>query len=474
VNLRDYVRAARERHRLIGAGVLIGLVVGLGIFLTLPVRYSSETTLFLAVRGDGSPGHTYDAAQMVNEKVRTYLALIRGPQFTAAVAEDARVDPSVVERGLATAVPPETPIITVTATADSAAQAQAIARAVDDRFEELVDRLEGPAGVVAPEITQAPTLRPEPTSWGLGTFLAAGAGSGLLVGLALAVGVAANDRSVRSRQQLAELVIGPVLGVIPADRTTAVDPLSPRSPHGVARAEAYRVLRTSWDFVTGGLPFRPVILVLGSGRSEGRSTVVCELAAAMAATGRSVLLVDSDLRTESGVRTLTGVPRSPGLTGVVGTQASPDEAIERWALGRCDVLPSGRLPSRPADVLGSAAFGGLLDGLRKRYDAILLDSPPAATFADAGALAARADLVIVVARYGVTSMDELAAALGPLQSGPARIAGAVLMAVPSFRGALEDRPAGSSRDSTTAGWPRERARPAAAAGARADDHRPQP
>ena len=470
MNLRDYVLAARERHLLIGAGVLVGLLVGLGVFLTLPVRYSSETTLFLTVRGDGSPGHSYDATQMLNEKVRTYLAFVRGPQFTAAVAEDARVDPSVVERGLATAVPPETPIITVTATAGSPAQAQAIARAVDGGFVELITRLEGPAAVVVPEITQAPTLRPEPTSWGAGTFLAAGAATGLLVGLALAVGVAANDRSVRSRQQLAELVVGPVLGAVPADRTTAVDPLTPHAPRGVARAEAYRVLRSSWDLVTGGLPRSPVILVLGPGRGAGRSTVACELAAAMAATGRSVLLVDSDLRTETGVRTLTGVPRSPGLSGVVCARASTDEAIERWALGRCDVLPSGPLPGRPVDVLESAAFGELLDGLRTRYDAILLDSPPAAVTADAGALAARADLVLVVARHGVTSVDELAAALGPIHSGPARIAGAVLVAVPSSRGALEDRPACSPTESMIGGWPRERARPAASAG----DHRPPP
>jgi capsular exopolysaccharide synthesis family protein len=91
------------------------------------------------------------------------------------------------------------------------------------------------------------------------------------------------------------------------------------------------------------------------------------------------------------------------------------------------LLPSGPLPPNPPSLLASARMTSLMETLRKRYDLVLIDSPPVEHLADASILASISDGVIAVARVGVTKRADLPAAATNLRQVPTPLIGVVLL-----------------------------------------------
>lgn len=443
MRLRDYPTALRERWRIVAAGVLVGLLLGLAALWVTPPHYSSETTLYVATRSaEATTTQQYDATLLAYEKVRTYRAFLRSPMFIEAVAAEAGVDADAVRNGFIASVPPGTPIITVTTTGDSPDQATAIARGIGKQFLDLVVTLDPAGAPMVPQVIQPATYNPEPVSGGTLAYLTLGAGAGLLLGACLVVAAHVNDRSIRGPRALGDVAVAPVLGVIPADRSVRRLPLSLHADEDGPRAEAYRQVRTSLAFVTAD-PDPRTILIAGASPGEGRSTVVVELAIALGDVGRTVVVVDTDLRS-GGAGTVLGLETTLGLSGVLSGQVTLDEVLQPWGRGRFDVVTSGRLPPHPTDLLGSPAFDRTLSELRTRYDVVLLDAPPAGSVADAGVLAARSDAVVLVARYGRTATDQLQAAVAAISASGTPVIGAVLVGMPR-RGPLSATIASRSR-----------------------------
>jgi capsular exopolysaccharide synthesis family protein len=194
----------------------------------------------------------------------------------------------------------------------------------------------------------------------------------------------------------------------------------PRSP----AAEAYRTLRTNILFSSLDKPLR-TLLATSTAPDEGKSTTLANLAVIMAQSEQRVILVDCDLRRPS-LHTLFGLRNDVGLTSLILDEGRGDGALQATEVPGLQVVCSGPLPPRPADILGSKRMEAVIERLREGADIVLFDTPPVIAVTDAAVLAARVDGVLLVLQAGKTRRDRAREARRLLEKVKANIVGVVL------------------------------------------------
>jgi tyrosine-protein kinase Etk/Wzc len=148
-----------------------------------------------------------------------------------------------------------------------------------------------------------------------------------------------------------------------------------------------------------------IIMITGPTAGVGKSFISANFAAVLAAVGKSVLLIDADLRTGH-LHRYFGVDRAAGLSEVVSGAALPEQVIHRNVVENVDFLSTGSLPDHPAELLAQRRLGDVLGRLSGRYDFILIDAAPVLPVSDALVIGAHAGIVFNVIRYDVTTVDE--------------------------------------------------------------------
>jgi len=199
---------------------------------------------------------------------------------------------------------------------------------------------------------------------------------------------------------------------------TITDPLSPAS-------EAYRTLRMNLHIDALDKKLR-TLLVTSPGPSEGKSTTLANLAVTMAQVEQRVIIADCDLRRPS-LHHLFGLENHTGLTNMmVEDEALGKPPLQETAIKGLWLLPSGPLPPRPADLLGSKRMGAVIERLLDEADIILLDAPPIMAATDAIVLGTRVDGVLLVVSAGETKREQAQQAIERLRKVNANIVGTVL------------------------------------------------
>lgn len=258
---------------------------------------------------------------------------------------------------------------------------------------------------------------------------------GLLLGLGVALTRERLDRAVNGLDDFDKLgTTLPVLAVVPhVDATTSL-PLSLQQPRHMA-VESYRVLRTGVEFLAVDRGAK-VLQVTSAVPSEGKTTTAVNLAVVLAAAGSKVVLVDADLRLPR-VHEQFGVPAGAGLVdNLVGLGLS---GTVRNITTNLDLVTAGRVASHPSEMLGSKRMASLLDGLKQRYDFVLLDSAPVLPVSDARALARLVDGVVLVVKAGGSTVARVRHAISLLEQLEAPILGIVLNDVDISRRAERDQ-----------------------------------
>jgi capsular exopolysaccharide synthesis family protein len=284
---------------------------------------------------------------------------------------------------------------------------------------------------------------------------------GLLVGLLLGVGLAIVldrlDTSIHTPEDLTAVVGLPSLGVIPnftrladaygysaygrrklvqSDPDLHRDLITLTSPASVV-SEAYRTVRTNLMFSSPGHPPRTV-LITSSDSGEGKTVTTVNLAVSLALSGARVVVVDADMR-KPACHGLLQVAQEPGLSNVLTGQCDADMALVRspvspaiaqWTQEQgLYVLPSGRIPPNPSELLSSGVMTKLLRDLAERFEYVLIDSPPVLPVSDTVALATKTDSVIFVVREGKRGRDIIRKTVGQLRAVRAHTLGALLNCV---------------------------------------------
>jgi tyrosine-protein kinase Etk/Wzc len=197
----------------------------------------------------------------------------------------------------------------------------------------------------------------------------------------------------------------------------AADPRDPAVEH-------LRSLRTSLQFALVEAR-NNVVAISGPGPGVGKSFVCANLAYVLATPERRVLLVDCDLR-RGQLHRYFAVDRRPGVSDVVSGAVEIAQAIRTTDNAGLDVLPSGRIPPNPAELLSSQAFEQLLGWASRRYGFVLVDTPPVLAVTDPAVVARLAGVNLLVLRAGEHPIREIALTVKRLTQSGVRVNGAVL------------------------------------------------
>jgi capsular exopolysaccharide synthesis family protein len=192
-------------------------------------------------------------------------------------------------------------------------------------------------------------------------------------------------------------------------------------------ADSFRTIRTALFFSQAARPPQ-VILVTSSSPGEGKTVTTLNLAVALAQGGKSVLVIDADLRKGRCHRAL-GLPNHRGLTDVLTGSCPVQECVWPTGVSGLSLLPRGHIPPYPPDLLGSEKMGEVLKTMRDSYDSVVIDSPPVTTMADAAVLSGFCDGVILVIHGQRTPVGLARQAMERLAVVQARILGVVLNGV---------------------------------------------
>lgn len=214
----------------------------------------------------------------------------------------------------------------------------------------------------------------------------------------------------------------PLLGVVPKLRgPQSLDEAlaDPRSPI----VEAHHTIAMALD-TSAMLPKHSIVLLTSSGANEGKSTTALVLGSNLAATGKSVLLIDGDLRRGS-LHRVVGLPNENGLADILARGVPAAQAI-RYFDGGISFIPRGRSPASPAELLASERMVDFLIEVRAHYDVAIIDGPPVLGLADAPRLAAAADGTLLVMEAHRASKESCRIALRRLTSSGAQVIGLVL------------------------------------------------
>lgn len=262
---------------------------------------------------------------------------------------------------------------------------------------------------------------------------------GLMSGIGLAFFVEYIDNRVKNPEEVEAKFGTSVLGIIPLHEEpgSSIDNMVLNEPTSTL-AENYKAIRTSLLLSSAERPPRR-ILITSTGPGEGKSTTAANLAVAIAQSEYRVLLIDADLRRPR-IHKVFGLTNTKGLSTFLAG-ASDVDIIREGPLPNLSIITSGPVPPNPSELLGSArmndlltelsdlskdAAGNIFSKIEKKFDIIIIDSPPVLTVTDSLILSKITDGTILVTNANKTTYEDLGKGLKSLAGMSAYIIGVVM------------------------------------------------
>ncbi len=230
---------------------------------------------------------------------------------------------------------------------------------------------------------------------------------GLVIGLAIAFSIVflleSLDRRIKSIEDFEREYQLPALAAVPQS-AFRIQSAADRN-----ELEPYRILRSALDFAAVTRPL-DTLLVTSASSGEGKTTVAVDLAHAVALAGRRVVLMELDLRRPTFSEHF-GLDTRSGLTTALARNAPLAELlVEPFAeLPNFSVLPAGRVPHNPSELLGSPGIAEIITELAAGESMVIIDAPPLNPVADAQVLLNNSAIhgTILVARVGHATRDQV-------------------------------------------------------------------
>ena len=422
MTLEDLLHLTRRRIGSLVLALIVCVLASMLFAFASPSTYTATSQAYLRVKVAGDPAQStlsqYNAAQLAAMKADAVVPVFTSAAVAQRVVDSLKLDETAEEFASSVSATrvPETVSVQVSATAYSSRRAQVLADEVVRQASAEIKDLEGEDSPVEIVLLSSAELVSATRSPALVTCVAVGLLAGLVLGYVWILVQELLDKSLRGPEEVREALSVPLLGALP--RVPSLRWLSRGAE--LKMEEQLRVARTNvlHALSQGG---RRVVVVTSAGPQEGTSVTAASLARVLALSGHRVVLVGGDLRAPG----TAGLQGSPGLADVLTGSAYLGEALVKGSVEGLELLPAGRMPANPSELLGAPMMRDLLRELAADR-LVIIDAPPVLRFTDGVVLAAHSGGVILVARAGRTSAEDLREAALAVEQGGGRMLGVVL------------------------------------------------
>lgn len=194
-------------------------------------------------------------------------------------------------------------------------------------------------------------------------------------------------------------------------------------------AEAYRVIRTGIQFAQAGKELQTIALT-SCMPNEGKSTTIANLAVVLTQAGKSVLLIDCDMRNPT-VHKNFNLSNKVGLSSCISMGTALSDAVQKTSIEGLYALTGGVIPPNPSELLGSEQMKNVLQRAKEQYDYVLIDTPPVMPVTDALIVGRFVDGMILVIASAEVKVEMARDVKNQLVNAGANILGVVLNKVRS-------------------------------------------
>lgn len=193
--------------------------------------------------------------------------------------------------------------------------------------------------------------------------------------------------------------------------------------------EAYRVIRTSIQFAQAGKELK-TLAVTSCTPNEGKSMTIANLAVVLTQAGKSVLLLDCDMRNPT-VHKNFNLSNKVGLSSCISMGTALSDAVQKTSIEGLYALTGGVIPPNPSELLGSEQMKNVLQRAKEQYDYVLIDTPPVMPVTDALIVSRFVDGMILVIASAEVKVEMARDVKNQLVNAGANILGVVLNKVRS-------------------------------------------
>ncbi|AYG04174.1 polysaccharide biosynthesis tyrosine autokinase [Gryllotalpicola protaetiae] len=450
MELSDYIRVLRKGWLLIVVFVVLGVGAAAAYSATRSPIYTANSKVFVSTQTGNNANDLLQGQNYSQDRITSYAGLVSTPAVLQPVIVGLHLDMTAgqLSKQISASAPLNTTLLEITATDTDPKRAADLANATAESLGNVVQALETTdadqnVSPVKLSRVQDAVVPLSPSSPNIPLNIALGLLVGLAIGVAVAVLRETLDTRIRTEHDIEAISPAPIVGGI------TFDPKAPSRPLVVAddpfsnRAEAFRTLRTNLQFlnigedaeiITDGEPVGRTrgrsFVMTSSLAQEGKSTTTANLGLALASTSSNILVVDADLRRPK-LASYLGLEGAAGLTDVLLGKVELADVVQRWGKSNLYVLPAGRVPPNPSELLGSKRMAKLVEMLEEQFDYVLYDAPPLLPVTDAAVLSKITTGSLVIVAAGRTHKSQLRSAVASIEQVGASVGGIVMTMVPT-------------------------------------------
>lgn len=257
---------------------------------------------------------------------------------------------------------------------------------------------------------------------------AVGMGSGLILGILLALFVESMDTRVRNQEQIEMLTGLPVLGCVPELKTSRISTLSfSMNGHSIME-EAYHQLRLCMT-ASGVLPEKGSLMFINPSGEEPNGELILQLGLSLASVGAEVVMIEAQPDSTS-IESLLKANPAPGLMDVMSDQVNLHEAIQlHKEFPNLQFISYGHGVGRKGIIYAPEVFNETLQALSDCSDYVLIDAPPVLSSAGGSVIGQFVSATLLIVTQDKSDLREIEPALRTLRTSGVPVSGVVLTGV---------------------------------------------
>ena len=442
ISIRLLMKLLRQNLPVVLVCTIVGMLSLLTLsFLSTP-KYTSTVRLFVS-----TPANALDLSSLsvgssfAQQRVKSYADIIDSPLTLKPVIEKLglSVTPYTLAKMVSADAPLDTVLIDVKVVTTDPILSANVANAVGEQFENTASQLEfgdSQTGIKVTVVSDAtPSRTPSSPRFLLNTLV--GLILGFLLGICIAITRLYFSGVVKNTDHLLGL---PLLAAVSFDSEAKSHPLINSLNKYSARAEAYRQLRTNIIYHNDKAGANKlegfVLLITSSLPGEGKTTAALNLALSLVAAGKKIIYVEGDLRRPSAKNYFKDLKmtNNVGFSRLLDSKETSSQSffkmIKRDPKSGLDLLFAGEVPHNAGELIINDKLANFLVYARKKYEYVIVDSPPLLPVADSLSLSGLADAVLLVVRAGDTRIAQFQGVLHRIQNIGVQPIGCVLNMIP--------------------------------------------